>query len=154
MLAPVGLAMLFRAFPPEERVRAASILTIPTVVAPALGPVLGGLLVTELSWRWVFFVNLPIGIGAIIFGLLFLRHSVESQPGRFDLPGFLLAGFGLALLMFGISEGPTHGWGSPSVLGTIIAGASLLVVMTIVELPRGCPDHCAQVAAQPIVPLR
>ena len=69
MLAPVGMAMLFRAFPPEERVRAASILTIPTVIAPALGPVLGGLLVTELSWRWVFFVNVPIGMAAVVFGL-------------------------------------------------------------------------------------
>src|SRR6202041_1840361 len=73
MLAPVGMAMLFRAFPPEERVGAASVLTIPTVIAPALGPVLGGLLVTELSWRWVFFLNVPIGIAAIIFGLLFLQ---------------------------------------------------------------------------------
>ena len=109
MLAPVGLAMLFRAFPPEERVRAASILTIPTVVAPALGPVLGGLLVTELSWRWVFFINVPIGIGAVIFGCSsYIR--VREQPGRFDLAGFLLAGIGLGSLMYGISEGPVKGW--------------------------------------------
>jgi EmrB/QacA subfamily drug resistance transporter len=134
MLAPVGLAMLFRAFPPEERVRAASILTIPTVVAPALGPVLGGLLVTELSWRWVFFVNLPIGIGAVVFGLVFLQHSTESHPGRFDLPGFLLAGLGLGSLMFGISEGPERGWGSASVVGTIAVGAILLVTMVVVEM--------------------
>src|SRR6185312_13407019 len=54
MMAPVGMAMLFRVFPPAERVRAAAILTIPTTMAPAIGPVLGGLLVTSLSWRWVF----------------------------------------------------------------------------------------------------
>src|SRR6202042_2134215 len=53
MMAPVGMAMLYRVFPPAERVRAASILTIPTTVAPALGPVLGGFLVTSLTWRWV-----------------------------------------------------------------------------------------------------
>ena len=139
MLAPVGMAMLFRAFPPQERVRAASILTIPTIVAPALGPVLGGLLVTELSWRWVFFVNLPIGIGAVVFGMLFLRHSVESQPGRFDLAGFLLAGLGLGSLMYGISEGPSHGWGSGSVLTTIAIGVVLLVVMVFVELRITAP---------------
>ena len=52
MLAPVGLAMLFRVFPPSERIRASSILTVPTTVAPAVGPVLGGFLVTDLSWRW------------------------------------------------------------------------------------------------------
>ncbi len=81
MLAPVGMAMLFRAFPPAERVRASSILTVPTALAPALGPVLGGLLVTDLSWRWVFFVNVPIGIAALVFGLLFLQTSAESQAG-------------------------------------------------------------------------
>jgi MFS family permease len=63
------MAMLYRVFPPEERLRAASILTVPTTFAPALGPVLGGLFVTELSWRWVFYVNLPIGVAAA-FGVM------------------------------------------------------------------------------------
>ena len=95
MLAPVGMAMLFRVFPPEERIRASAILTAPTTLAPALGPVLGGLLVTGLSWRWVFYVNVPIGAAAIAFGAVFLRQVTESRPGRFDLPGFLLSGLGL-----------------------------------------------------------
>ena len=68
------MAMLYRVFPPAERVRAASILTVPTTMAPAVGPVLGGFLVTNLSWRWVFFVNLPIGIAAVVFGALFLER--------------------------------------------------------------------------------
>jgi EmrB/QacA subfamily drug resistance transporter len=144
MLAPVGLAMLFRAFPPAERIRASAILTVPTTFAPALGPVLGGLLVTEASWRWVFYVNVPIGIAAFVFGLLFLRQTEQEQPGRFDLAGFLLSGIGLGLLMYGVSEGPGHGWGSAPVLGTVIAGAVLLAVMVVVELRT----------AQPIVALR
>jgi EmrB/QacA subfamily drug resistance transporter len=61
MLAPVGMAMLFRVFPPAERIRASAILTFPTTFAPALGPVLGGLLTTDLSWRWCFYVNVPLG---------------------------------------------------------------------------------------------
>jgi EmrB/QacA subfamily drug resistance transporter len=144
MLAPVGMAMLFRVFPPAERIRAASILTVPTTLAPALGPVLGGLLVTSLSWRWVFYVNVPIGAAALIFGATFLRQRAETRPGHFDLAGFLLSGIGLGLLMYGVSEGPDQGWGSAEVLATVAAGAALLAVMVAVELRT----------AEPIVALR
>ena len=144
MLAPVGMAMLYRVFPPEERVRAAAILTVPTTLAPALGPVLGGLLTTDLSWRWVFYVNLPIGAAAFIFGALFVRDAREPRPGRFDLPGFLLSGLGLGLLMYGVSEGPVKGWHSSDVLAAIAAGAVLLAAMVIVELRT----------AEPMVDLR
>jgi EmrB/QacA subfamily drug resistance transporter len=139
MLAPVGLAMLFRVFPLEERIRAASILTVPTTLAPAAGPVLGGLLVTELSWRWVFYVNVPIGAVAIIFGLIFVLQPEQDRPGRFDLTGFLLSGIGLGSLMYGVSEGPNIGWGRPEVIGTMIAGALLLTAMVVVELRHPHP---------------
>ena len=100
MLTPVGMAMLFRVFPPEERVRASSILTTPTALAPAIGPVLGGVLVTALSWRWVFFVNLPIGIVAFVFGLLFVHEDAPRAARQpFDLRGFVLSGVGLGALM-------------------------------------------------------
>ncbi len=144
MLTPVGMAMLFRVFPPAERVRASAILTVPTTFAPALGPLLGGLLVTDASWRWVFYVNVPLGVAAFIFGSLFLRHEAQAQPGRFDLPGFLLSGLGLGLVMYGVSEGPNKGWHSSDVLLTIAAGAVLLIAMVIVELRT----------AEPLVDLR
>ena len=134
MLTPVGMAMLFRTFPPEERVRASSILTVPTAVAPALGPVLGGLLVTDLSWRWVFFVNLPIGLAAFAFGLIFLDEHRQPLPGRFDLPGFLLSGIGFAAVMYGVSEGPDKGWHSAQILGSLILGAILLAWLVRVEM--------------------
>jgi EmrB/QacA subfamily drug resistance transporter len=116
------------------RVRAASIIVLPTALAPALAPVIGGLLVTDASWRWVFYVNVPIGIAAFVFGILFVKQHVESHPGTFDLRGFALSGIGLGLFMYGISEGPDLGWGSARVLGTGIAGAALLAVMVVVEL--------------------
>jgi EmrB/QacA subfamily drug resistance transporter len=134
MLAPVGMAMLFRTFPPEERIRASSVLTVPTTLAPALGPVLGGLLVTDLSWRWVFYVNVPIGIAAVAFGFLFLDHDVRHRPGRFDLAGFLLSGIGLGLLMYGISEGPIEGWRTVAVLATMATGMAVLGTAVAVEL--------------------
>jgi EmrB/QacA subfamily drug resistance transporter len=144
MLAPVGLAMLFRAFPQRERVRASAILTVPTTFAPALGPVVGGVLVTDLSWRWVFYVNVPIGAAAIAFGAVFLEHQPEKRPGAFDLPGFLLSGFGLGSLMYGVSEGPDLGWGARYVVATIVAGVVLVGATVVVELRT----------SEPIVALR
>jgi EmrB/QacA subfamily drug resistance transporter len=144
MLAPVGLAMLLRVFPPEDRIRMAGLLTVPTTFAPAVGPVLGGLLVTEVSWRWVFYVNVPIGAAAFVFGAFFLDGGREAKPGRFDLAGFLLAGAGLGALMYGVSEGPETGWGAPGVLATICAGVLLLAVLVRVELT----------VAEPLIDLR
>lgn len=134
MLTPIGMAMLFRTFPPAERVRASRILILPTALAPALGPVIGGLLVTDVSWRWVFFVNLPIGIAAFVFGLLFLHEHREPDAGRFDVGGFLLAGTGLPALMYALSEGPARGWGSPAIVGSGIAGLVLLTALVRYEL--------------------
>ena len=139
LMTPVGMTMLWRAFPPAERIRASAILVVPTALAPALGPVLGGLFVTDLSWRWVFFVNLPIGLAALAFGTVFLREQPSHPAGRFDLPGFALAGVGLGLLMYGLSEGPVKGWHSPDVVATSISGALLLVGLVVVELRRSDP---------------
>src|SRR5579871_1070254 len=73
-MTPVGTAMLYRTFPPVERIQVSRILNIPTALAPATGPVIGGLLIVKLSWRWVFYVNVPIGLCALLFGLLFLQE--------------------------------------------------------------------------------
>jgi EmrB/QacA subfamily drug resistance transporter len=134
LMTPVGLSMLFRVFPPAERVRASSILVIPTALAPASGPVLGGLFTTDLSWRWVFYVNVPIGVAAFAFGALFLAEHNQPSPGRLDWPGFALSGLGLGSLMYGLSEGPIKGWSSVPVLATIAVGAVLLVAMVAYEL--------------------
>src|SRR5487761_482846 len=114
MLAPVGMAMLFRVFPPAERIRSSSILTV------------------------------PIEAAALAFGARFLRQHTEARPGHFDLAGFLLAGVGLGLLMYGVSEGPDLGWASAEVLATVAAGVVLLAVMVAVELRT----------AEPVVALR
>lgn len=134
MLTPVGMAMLFRVFPPQERVRASSILVVPTALAPAVGPVLGGLLVDSLSWRWVFFVNLPLGLLALAYGVLFLRDTDLPPAGRFDVPGFVLSGVGFAALMYGVSEGPDKGWESGQIVATIAVGVVLLLVLVATQL--------------------
>jgi EmrB/QacA subfamily drug resistance transporter len=134
LMTPVGLTMLFRVFPPAERVRAASILVVPTALAPASGPVLGGFFTTDLSWRWVFFVNVPIGVAAFAVGALFLADHAQPHPGRLDVAGFALSGLGLGAAMYGVSEGPLKGWSSAPVLATIVIGVALLAALIAVEL--------------------
>ena len=134
MLTPVGLAMLFRAFPPAERARAATLIMIPTLAAPALGPVLGGLIVTNVSWRWIFLVNVPIGLVALWFGRRHLQEYRQPSSGRFDVAGFLLSGTALALIVFTLSEGPRAGWTSSLVITCGTLGVLAAIAMTIVEL--------------------
>jgi len=139
MLAPIGMAMLLRTFAPHERVKASSLLTIPVSLAPTLGPVLGGAFVTGLSWRWVFYVNVPVGVAAVIFGMIHLPAFDDHRPGHFDVAGFLTAGLGLGLVMYGISEGPSRGWTDSAVLLGTLGGPVLLVAMIRIELSRAQP---------------
>jgi EmrB/QacA subfamily drug resistance transporter len=139
LMIPVGTTMLFRAFPQVERARASTILMVPTVLGPALGPLFGGWVTTNHSWRWIFYVNLPIGIVTFALGVVGLREHREEGAGRFDVAGFVLSGVSLGGVLLALSHGPSHGWSSwevvvPGVLG--IAGFGLLVwVETHIEQP-------------------
>jgi EmrB/QacA subfamily drug resistance transporter len=144
MLIPVGMTMITRVFPPAERIKANQILIVPTLLAPALGPVIGGALVDGLSWRWIFYVNLPVGLLAVTIGALFLPGGSEHSAGRFDLPGFALAAAGFPLFLYAISVGSSSGWSSAPVVATGVAGAALLVAFVLVE----------QRAASPLLRLR
>ena len=139
MLTPVGMAMLYRAYPPAERPRLARILVIPTVMAPALGPLIGGALVDSLSWRWVFFVNVPIGFAALIFSTLKLKENRERAGERFDVPGFVLAAAGFGLFLYALSEAATLGWTAPVIVVTAFVGAVLIAALVWVELHADAP---------------
>lgn len=139
MLTPVGTAMLFRAFPPSERAKASAVLMIPAVFAPALGPVVGGWLVTDVSWRLIFYVNVPVGIAGFIFGALFLKEHKEPTAGSFDIPGFVLSGAGLALSLYALSEGPRAGWNSARVFVPGVVGVAMFAALIKVELTSKHP---------------
>ncbi len=101
MMVPVGRLVMLRTVPKSELVRAMSYLTVPALLGPVMGPPLGGFIVTYGSWRWIFFINLPIGVLGIVLATLFIEDVRESERWPLDLVGFILSGVGLAGLVFG-----------------------------------------------------
>ena len=126
MLTPVGITLLFRAFPPEQRARASAILTIPTVLAPATGPVLGGILTDSVGWRWIFRVNLPIGLIAFAIAFFGLRADRPTTRRPFDTPGFILTILGFPSLVFFLERGAEEGWLSGRVVAAFLVAVSAL----------------------------
>ncbi len=134
MLTPVGTAMVFRAFPAEERSKASGLMVIPTTVAPASGPVLGGFLIDYISWEWIFLVNVPIGVLGFVVAARWLKEHREPNPGSLDVPGFVLAASGMGSLLYALAEAGSKGWTSAPVIGFGTAGLALLVAFVFAEL--------------------
>ncbi len=142
LLTPVGSAMLFRAYPMADRAKAAIGVLSVVVVAPAVGPVLGGVLVDQTSWRWIFFINGPMGAVAIVLGLWWLRADDGTEThaaGRFDAPGFVLSAVAVSVLIYTLTIGPEEGWASTRVIGFAIVGVAAAVALVVVELRRRDP---------------
>lgn len=139
VLFPASAALLYSTFSSAEQVRIARYMIVPQQMAPAAAPVLGGLLVDHLSWRWVFYVNLPVGLPAVLFGALCLAGIRGHRPPRFDLPGLLLSAAALGTTMFGVCEGPNRGWSSTAVVSALVSGAVLLVAAAVHQLRTRTP---------------
>jgi DHA2 family multidrug resistance protein len=133
-LFPLAITLLFYEFPPQQRGLATGILSISALLAPAVGPTLGGYLVTYADWRLIFFINVPVGIIAILMGIVLLRERPAEGQARFDLLGFVLAASGLAAVLYALSNASISGWNSPMVLVTLIGGLCLLALLVVVEL--------------------
>jgi MFS family permease len=103
MMVPVGRLVLLRSVPKNELVSALAYLTIPALIGPVLGPPVGGFITTYFHWRWIFWINVPIGIIGVALALAFIENLREEQVGPFDFTGFFLSGFGLSALMFGLT---------------------------------------------------
>ena len=139
VMGPLGAAMLYRAFPQNERAKAATAVITVAVIAPAIGPVLGGAIVEFLNWRWIFYVNVPLGVLAFVVGLLVIRDFRAEERERFDGLGFLLAGIGLGATLYGITVARDLGWTSPVVVTCLLAGGASLVALPIVERRQAQP---------------
>jgi len=101
MMVPVGRLVLLRTVATEDLVSAMSWLMVPALLGPVVGPPLGGFIVTYLSWRWIFYINLPIGLLGLYLATVFIEDVREPDPGQFDLRGFCLSSVSLSCLMYG-----------------------------------------------------
>jgi EmrB/QacA subfamily drug resistance transporter len=144
LAAPSSLALLTTMFSePRERVRALGLFTAVSVGGGALGLILGGMLTEWASWRWVMFVNVPIGLAVILLGLGVLPETAR-QRGTFDLPGAVFSTLGMGGLVYGFVRAAADGWTDAVTVSSFVVGAVLLTAFVLTELR----------AEQPITPLR
>ncbi|MBE1537529.1 MFS transporter [Actinomadura algeriensis] len=147
LLTPATLALIYRGFAEgPERNRALGAWGMAGSAGLAAGSLLGGVLTNYLGWEWVFFVNVPLALGAALAAprLLAADPSRTSGFGGFDLPGAFLATTGSTLMVFGLASGPEEGWSAPRGAGALAAGAVLLAALVVVESRT----------RDPLVPLR
>jgi EmrB/QacA subfamily drug resistance transporter len=138
------MAMALELFPPERRGRAMATWGMAAMAAPAIGPTLGGWLVSAASWHWLFFINVPIGIATLIAGVMLLPKAGAIERREFDLPGLVLGASGLAAGVLGLSQGNHWGWSAPATIVCIVGAVLLLVGFVAHERHR----------AEPLIDLR
>lgn len=138
MMLPVGRLVVLRNVPKSELVNAMSYLTIPALLGPILGPPLGGFIVTHLSWRWIFFINVPVGVIGIGLATLYVPDVREESVDRLDLRGFFLAAFGLGGLVYGF-DSLGHPGLPPLVIAALLAGGALSCLLYVLH-SRRTPD--------------
>jgi EmrB/QacA subfamily drug resistance transporter len=144
LLMPQTMSIIIAVFPPERRGAALGVWGAVAGVSTIAGPTLGGLLVTHLDWRWIFFVNIPIGALVLAMAVPILPGHTGGVRHRFDILGVLLASAGLFCLTFALTEGQKYEWNA-AIWGLIAAGVALLAVFALQQRTRQ--------DAEPLVPF-
>jgi EmrB/QacA subfamily drug resistance transporter len=127
MILPIGQLMMAQAAGPQRMGRVMSVIAVPAMLAPVLGPTLGGLIVDNMSWRWIFYVNVPVGAIAFLLALRTLPHGDRSESEPLDLLGFALMASGVPLLTYGLAEIGSKGtFTASSVVLPLLGGAALV----------------------------
>ena len=140
LMNPATLSIITATFPPKERGQAIGIWAGVSALALAIGPLLGGLIVDNINWHWIFYVNVPVGVVGIVVSYFFIRESRDtSHEQSIDLPGLVTSGGALLALSYALIEGNNHGWTSPEILGLFVGAAVLLAVFIQLELRQRLP---------------
>src|SRR4051794_29434959 len=140
MLLPIGQLMMAEAAGPKRVGRVMSIVAVPAMLAPILGPAIGGLIVDNWSWRWIFFVNVPIGMIAVAAALRVLPRSESGSTDPLDVGGFALLAVGLPVLTYGLAEiGATGQLDPVKVVGPCVLGLVLIGVFCVHALRTRYP---------------
>jgi EmrB/QacA subfamily drug resistance transporter len=143
VIAPLSLALLSAAFPPERRAWALGVFGGITGLAVVAGPVVGGAITQVLAWQWIFWLNVPIGLAAIPLVRTHIEESFGDRAGL-DVPGLALVTVAALGIVWGLVRGNTAGWGSPEVILTLASGLASSVAFVLWELR----------ARQPMLPMR
>lgn len=128
MLMPLGMTIMTKAAGPERMGRLMAILGVPMLLGPILGPILGGFLIDNASWHWIFLINLPLGLGALVYAWRVLEQDAPHPSESFDFIGMAMMSPGLALFLYGVSSIPdAGGMGEPKVWATMLVGGLLVI---------------------------
>src|SRR3954471_12941406 len=140
LMNPATLSIITATFAPSERGRAIGIWAGVSAMALSIGPLLGGLIVDNLNWNWIFFVNVPVGIVAMVVSYLVIRESRDTSAEQsIDFPGLITSGLGLLALCYALIEGNKHGWGSAEIVGLFAASVVLLGAFVLLEARQRLP---------------
>jgi EmrB/QacA subfamily drug resistance transporter len=153
MLQPLGMAIVFTMITPLERGRFMALLGLPMLVAPILGPTLGGYLVEYASWRMIFLVNLPIGLINLVLAHFLLKETPVRDEARLDFRGFALAAVAFPGILLGLSEASEFGWDSPLIIALLTAGVVALGAFILAELRHDDPLLQVRLFANPMFSL-
>jgi EmrB/QacA subfamily drug resistance transporter len=134
LMNPASLSIITATFPPRERGQAIGIWAGVSAMALAIGPLVGGLIVDNINWNWIFFINVPVGILGIAVSQFAIKESRDtSHEQSVDLPGLITSSAGLFALTYALIEGNRHGWTSPEIVGLFAAAAVLLAAFVVLE---------------------
>jgi EmrB/QacA subfamily drug resistance transporter len=139
LMNPATLSIIAATFPPHQRGTAIGIWAGVSALALAIGPLVGGLLTDHLSWHWIFYVNVPIGVLAVVASFLLVAESRDETHERLDVPGLVTSGLGLFALTYGLIEANTYGWGSVRIVGAFVVAAVALAAFVVLERRQRAP---------------